>query len=227
MNDQEAADLFSAQVDRLLQRETPVRIPGGGTGQELLALAQQLAQVQFQASPVAQAAFQNQLASWFGSPGPSPTSGPKFRRWNMVSGKMLAVVISILVTVVTAVATLVISIMVMVSGVIPGSRHATTTPSTPTTPAITSTISPTLSMTATLVPTGTITPPATPPSTVDSIQPITVGVTIVIRIDDLVPGLPPAGDDEHDGGGKRNGDHDRGHGNDPDHYDEDNPGHKD
>jgi hypothetical protein len=54
-----------------------------------------------------------------------------------------------------------------------------------------------------------------------------VEITIDIRLDDLVPGLPPAGDDEDDGDGKRNGDHNRGHGNDSDHHDEDNPGHDD
>jgi hypothetical protein len=58
---------------------------------------------------------------------------------------------------------------------------------------------------------------------------ITVAITIEIEIGDLIPGLMPGDDGDHDDEGNGRGgddyhDHNRGHGNDPDHHDEDNPG---
>lgn len=67
MNEQELADLFSEQVDRLLQGEAPDVPPDTGDLQELLDLVgHSTTQSVFQATSATQAAFQSQLANWFG-----------------------------------------------------------------------------------------------------------------------------------------------------------------
>lgn len=67
MNEQQLADLFSDQLDHLLQGQTPVLPPEAGDLQELMNFGQQFSQITFQPSPAAQGAFQGQLTSWFGS----------------------------------------------------------------------------------------------------------------------------------------------------------------
>ncbi|GAB4456928.1 MAG: hypothetical protein Kow0031_37950 [Anaerolineae bacterium] len=65
MNEQQLADIFSEQLDLLLN-EQPVTLPAEAAElQELLGFGQQFAGVQFQPSAAAQAAFQGQLATWF------------------------------------------------------------------------------------------------------------------------------------------------------------------
>jgi hypothetical protein len=66
MNEQQAADLFSAQLDRMLQGKEVVLPADAGDLQELLGLGQQFTQFNFQANPAVQATFQSQLVSWFG-----------------------------------------------------------------------------------------------------------------------------------------------------------------
>jgi hypothetical protein len=67
MNEQELADLFSEQVDRLLQGEAPDVPSNTGDLQELLDLVgQSTTQSEFQATSTALAAFQSQLGNWFG-----------------------------------------------------------------------------------------------------------------------------------------------------------------
>ncbi|HEX9925237.1 MAG TPA: hypothetical protein VGD99_21450 [Anaerolineae bacterium] len=67
MNEQELADLFSEQVDRLLQGEALDVPPDTGDLQELLNLVgPSTTQSVFQATSATQAAFQSQLANWFG-----------------------------------------------------------------------------------------------------------------------------------------------------------------
>jgi hypothetical protein len=231
VKEQEVADLFSEHIDCLLRRETPPIPSGGDDLPELVSLAKQLSQVRFQASPAAQAAFQSQLGAWFGPTSEGTRLGlkPKPRRWNMLSGKVFVLILSVVVTVVTAVTAVVIAIVVVVSGAVSGETPAPTaipTQSPTAVPPISTTVTATSPLTPTVVPTEpltpTITPPPTLPSTIDTIQTITVVVTVEIRVDDLIPGLPPAGDNGHDDGDA--GDHNRGHGNDPDHHDEDNPG---
>lgn len=67
MNEQQLADLFSEQLDRLLEDE-PTSFPSeAGDLPELLEIIRQpTTQTHFQASTAAQAAFQSQLAGWFG-----------------------------------------------------------------------------------------------------------------------------------------------------------------
>jgi hypothetical protein len=66
MNEQELADLFSEQLDRMLLGEE-VTVPAEAAElNELLSLGQQFSQVQFTAGSAATAAFQGQLTTWFG-----------------------------------------------------------------------------------------------------------------------------------------------------------------
>ncbi len=240
-NGQQSADLFSEQVDRLLRGESPTPPSSVDDASsvdegvdELLSLADELSQVSFRASPAAQATFQNQLDSWFGPTSGPRTSGPRSGRRDTMSGKLIALTVSILVTVTTGAVALVITILVVIRMVIPGPLTETPTPTpTDTLPATTEAID--SEPTSTPVPSDTVmateVPSATIPSTIDTIDAITVVITIEIEIDDLVPGMPSYGggdhdddDDDHDHDDDYHDDN-RGHGNDPDHHDEDNPGH--
>lgn len=66
MNEQQLADLFSEQIDRMLGGQPSGMADGLEGLQDLLTLGEQLSQVRFQASPAAQVAFQTQLTGWFG-----------------------------------------------------------------------------------------------------------------------------------------------------------------
>jgi hypothetical protein len=224
VNEQQLADLFSKQVDGLLRGDSLSHSGAPERVQELLSLARDLSQAQFRASSAAQAAFHGQLDEWFG-----PTTGPmaprpKLGGWDMLSGKVIALFISIAVALVTTLATIIVAIVVIVKGVISGPPPQTPMPALTVTPFVT--VEPAL--TATVVPTGIVTPTVTVsptlPSTIDTIEAITVVVTVELEVDGLVPGLPP-GDDDSQGDDRCCGDHNPGHGNDPDHHDEDNPGH--
>jgi hypothetical protein len=230
MNEQQLADLFSQQVDPLLRGE-PSNLPSPGNEglQELISLADELSRVQFQASPTAQAAFQSQLENWFGPTSGWKNSGLKYGRWNTMSVKLLTVIVSILVTVTTGAIAVLVAVMVVIRGVIPGAPpvRATATP----VPSLTST--PVPSATWTLVPTQTVTSTAVPSRTVaatmDTMDTITVVVTIEIDLEGRFPDLTrgdgdPHDNDDDDRDGDGSSDHNRGHGNDPDHHDEDNPG---
>jgi hypothetical protein len=247
VNEQEAADLFSKQLDRLLAGE-PITadLADDEALRGRLSLADDLSGVGFQASSSAQAAFQNQLETWFGPANAWTTPKPSYRRWNTMPAKILALIVSVLVTITIGAVALVISVLVVIRSFIPGMAPGTPTPTLTATPPLTATSTPISSttstplpsLTSTAVPTGTLT--ATPmlsptmPGEVDTIDAITVVITIEIEIDDLVPGLVPGDDGDHDDGGGGGGncpgcgddysDHNRGHGNDPDHHDEDNPG---
>ena len=101
MNEQELADLFSAQIDGLLSGELAVNQAVDGN-LSLFALGQHLIEINFQPSPAAQAAFQGQLAGWFGSAGGglSPTifGGPKVVLMSL--GTVLGLISAGLITVV-------------------------------------------------------------------------------------------------------------------------------
>jgi hypothetical protein len=67
MNEQELADLFSEQLDRLLAGGSPDLPPNAGELQDLLNIVKPAtSQTGFHAGSAAQAAFNNQLAGWFG-----------------------------------------------------------------------------------------------------------------------------------------------------------------
>jgi len=245
VNEQERADRFSEQVDRLLHGESPSLASDGSEGlDELLSLADELSQVGFRASAGAQAAFESQLDSWFGPGGGQTSAGTGSGRRDIMPGKFIALIVSVLVAVTTGAVALVVTVLVVIRMVIPGTPTETPTPTLTDTPAVTETatvdseltstpvLSPTSSVVPTETPTATVAPSATMPGAIDTIDAITVVITIEIEIDDLVPGMPSHGggdhDDDDDGGRGHDGDdyhdHDRGHGNDPDHHDDDNPG---
>ena len=104
MNEQELADLFSEQIDGMLQGQTPNAGSGIEDLSELLTLGDQLSQTQFQAGAGAQAAFHSQLANWFGlANGGSPMT---------ILGLSRAWFISIVVTTVVIVGLGFIAVMV-------------------------------------------------------------------------------------------------------------------
>lgn len=83
MTEQELADLFAEQVDRLLRGQAFNLPDGADELSPLLGLGQQLVQVRFQPGPAAQAAFENQLADWFGPGGgaPPPAASNPINPW--------------------------------------------------------------------------------------------------------------------------------------------------
>jgi hypothetical protein len=96
MNEQEFADLFSEQLDWMLQGNDPAAVPPVDDLAELLNLGDHLSRTQFQASSVAQAAFQSHLAGWFSlANGGSPMT---------ILGLSKAWFISIIVTTVVVIA---------------------------------------------------------------------------------------------------------------------------
>ena len=67
MNEQQLADLFSEQVDHMLDGESTAMPPNVEDLPELLDIVgQATSQTEFQAGSAAQATFQSQLAGWFG-----------------------------------------------------------------------------------------------------------------------------------------------------------------
>jgi uncharacterized membrane protein YgcG len=162
MNEQQLADLFSEQLDRLLEGEAINLPPEAGDVPELLNLVgQPAAHSQFQASAATQAAFQSQLAGWFGL-----ASGGTMT----ILGLSKVWFISILVTVVTVVTGTGFLAVVTTSLLVFGSGLAATTPTkTPiATPVLTGTVtaSPVASTTVTPVGTPTIPTPAMTPTVV-------------------------------------------------------------
>jgi hypothetical protein len=255
VNEEQLAELFLEQVDRLLGGEAVADVPGLDDWSELATLGQQLSQVDFQPRPVVQAAFNSQLASWFGPP--AGGSAPLFL--GMSKNSLLGVVAAI-----TALGGG-LGLVFLTGTILPGlfsfdpadkfsvpataevpapvtpeapvqptldpveandllpnptkpsfpstagdtlpdidsSQKDTLPPATPqrsdtlTTPTATPTVSPTLTTTTT-----SVGPTAAPPQYIDD---------------------KPDSTDAGDGPSQVN-DEDRGHGNDPDRYDEDNPG---
>ncbi len=242
MNEQQLADLFSEQIERMLAGKT-VEAPAAELS-ELLNLGQQLHQVRFQAGPTAQAAFQAQLAGWFGPTGAAGLGLSK----GVVTMLMLVVGTGIgLVALmglflqepvesdpirVTPRTTRPVSVtpVDILPVVVPSPTSETVSP-TPQTPEpeqpARSSESDTLpsfsSQRDTLPITRTTTVEVSPfPTTITPTTTLTPTPTPKITV--------PAGtqpDDGQDGEETdviNKDDHDRGHGNDPDRIDEDNPG---
>ena len=232
MNEQQLADLFSEQLDQILAGKTiaaPVEELSG-----LLNLGQQLTQVRFQASPAAQAAFQGQVTSWFGSAGGAGL------------GLSKGLLMAIMMVVGTGIG-LVALVSSLLGGDLPGNSNpqvpdtslpamatpvetslpietppATSIPVAPTTESvITSSEGDTLPAFSTLgdtVLTGTVAITVTRTQDIFPLLSTTATTTPTIALDDN----QPDGEDEDNPSGMD--DHDRGHGNDLDGVDEDNPG---
>lgn len=166
MNEQELADLFSEQVDRMLEGDMPNMAPESEELANLLNLGEHLSQAQFQVTPIAQAAFLSQIANWFGlSNGGSPMT---------IFGLSKAWLISIFVAVTVIVTGAGIIAIIVTRSVIVG--PIASAPDTPTPTATDSpsdsdgrpTATPTLagSLVITATPTLTSTPIVTDPVTV-------------------------------------------------------------
>jgi hypothetical protein len=67
VNEQQIADVFTQQLDRMLLGQEPALAAEFSDLQELLTLGEQISRVNFQPDAAMQTAFQSQLATWFGS----------------------------------------------------------------------------------------------------------------------------------------------------------------
>lgn len=248
MNEQQLADLFSEQIDRLLAGEPVVSPPAAGNLQELFTLGQQLAQVSFQPSPLAQAAFQSQLVAWFG-----PANGGLFTAILGTPRLLLLAITGALVGIgaglglVTLVGSLFTGTPLFNTNEhLPGPQSTGLPPQTITRPV--SSPPPATGRPASATPPGTRpAPTASMGDRLPSAAP-SLGDTLPSATPTPTTTVDPAGEDQiGDGSGNGSdsnnngddgysdagkpqgnvtnpGDHDRGHGNEPDGYDEDNPG---
>jgi len=237
VNEQQVADLFSEQIDRLLGGEAVAEVPGIDDWPELVTIGEQLSQVGFQPTPVAQAAFDSQLATWFG-----PGASAAFLGMSkstllglgaaiMAIGAGIGLVLFVLPGIFSSDPAGELPASTTVESPAPPALSTVDTseaPRNPTRPSSPSSVGDSLpdtdfSQRDTLPPATpqrgdtlpTVTPTSTPTATATSTSPTEPAA-------DYHNDEPGSGDT---GDGPAQGDHDdRGHGNDPDRYDEDNPG---
>jgi hypothetical protein len=234
MNEQEMADLFSAQIDWILGGESAAALAVDGD-LPLLALGQQLSQVSFQASPAAQATFTSQLAKWFGPAGGLSTT---------IFGLPKTLVLSLGAAL--AVMSAGLGFVVLISFIWTGALSDPARQDRPSAPTATphpESNGPLLASPPATRPPATTAPTMTRPRGTSFLKdvlptiPTSVGDTILIPTftpTEVTPTLTAtlaSSQADDDGGGSGDegnrdvsNDHDRGHGNDPDGYDEDNPG---
>lgn len=243
MNEQQLADLFSEQLDHLLQGQTPSLPPEAADLQELLDFGQQFSQITFQPGTAAQATFQSQLASWFG-----PTSNGAATVWGL-SKTLLFTLIGAAILVGIGVGITILSSSPDDSNglstpsevpelpvVAPQDEEETPEPDTQTTPE-----PPKTSLEETIPDENNSfgdTVPSSPPSLGDTLS-LPTSVPTVPAEDDVDTDVGSGeavtndtdgvdvGDDGTAGGDDdrtQEGDNDKGHGNDADGIDEDNPG---
>lgn len=243
MNEQQQAELFSEQIDRILGGE-----PINGDGDlPLLSLGQQLSQLNFQATPVAQAAFQSQLVGWFGATGSNlPLVGlglPKL--WLIILGGTVAVLgVGLGLVVLSFIWTG--ALFTPIEESLPGS---VATPAPIVSPPIPATATSTKQAAS---PSSTPTPVSTTPTVPQATSSLGDVIPIVTTslgdtlprftitpapagsvTSEATPGRNITGDDNQAGDGDNSnstpqaGDDNKGHGNDPDGYDDDNPGQSD
>ena len=258
MNEQQLADLFSEQIDRMLQGHPPVAPADAAHLQPLLALSQQFSQVNFQPGVTAQAAFQSQLSAWFGP----LNGGTATAAWGLSKTLLLTLTAAVITIGATLGVVLLASLpegwfdpqqqivpnapeapQESLEIPAPDNREVTAVPSMPAAvPTSNATVSngdavspPSSSKSDTLAPAASSLEDTLPSKPVleESVPLPTVEPTptatpeIAHEVGDDVNGEPGSdgGSNGATGGGPTpTGDHDRGHGNDPDGYDEDNPG---
>jgi hypothetical protein len=235
MNEQQLADLFTEQIDRMLAGET-VTTPVEELS-ELLNLGQQFHQVSFQAGPAAQAAFQGQLAGWFGSIGAAGLG---------LSKGILLAMIAMFGTGISLVALMMFGWLASttirpVVPTLPATQPVQATPVEPAPAIIPSATSKFVSPTETIEPEMPASESDTLPafSSAGDTLPITATATVTMEVTpsvtttatitptaatDTPPEAQTDDDEDNDSGPSLTDDHDRGHGNDPDGVDEDNPG---
>ena len=245
VDEQQVADLFSQQLDRLIAGEAAVEIPGTEDLAQLLSLGQQLSRVNFQPGLTAQAIFQSQVNGWF-----EPTGGG-------VSGALLGLPKNLFLSIAAAVTGLAL-VGAAVAGIflVNSDGHQKSVPASPATPVL---VTPEVSTPPAVSPTEATAAPASPatrpvgdslpgagagqsdrlptaiPSLGDSLPTATstpnltprptLTITATVSATPGGPGSYSSSDTEDNGEGTTlPGDHDRGHGNDLDGIDEDNPG---
>ena len=92
MNEQQSADVFSQQLDRILLGKDPVLAAEFHDLQELLTLGEQISRVNFQPNAAMQIAFQSQMATWFGSaPNGAETLLGFSKIWLMIIGTVVVI----------------------------------------------------------------------------------------------------------------------------------------
>lgn len=238
MNEQQLADLFSNQLDQLLQGQTPALPPEASDLQGLLDFGQQFSQITFQPSTAAQTAFQGQIASWFGTtPGGIATilGVPKTLLFTLIGA-------AILVGIGAGLTVLDIPSADDSNGLSAPEAPAVPIQDTPDSPAVDSGSevtpkTPQSSLEETIPGGGNSslgdTVPSSSPSLGDTLPLSTPSPTATVEDDvdadvgsgdGVTDSTDDASDDSTGGEDTQAGDHDRGHGNDADGTDEDNPG---
>lgn len=234
MTEQERADALAEQLDALLTGTPPTSPPPDELA-ELLQVAGQLTAAAPAPRPEFGPALKESLLKTGLQGGPATATAG-----GSLSHGLLAVIIGgVIITLVAL-------------GLLAGSmwfNRATPTPnqspapaataddsrpagdSRPTPPAAEATIAPQATLTNQAADTLAAPSPAPSPTLIlDVMPPLTDTVEATgqpISLPELIPGQPSSGsgdDADDDGGNGGGGDHNRGHGNDPDHHDEDNPG---
>jgi len=240
MNEQQLADLFSEQIDRVLAGEPATDLPAVDELRTLVGLGQNLSRISFQPGPAAQIAFQSQLAIWFG------TSGSSVPAATLGLSKGLS---TFMVIVGLGIIALVGSIWLgLTSEADPHQPADTVLPAAGTLDPVgqpAPTMTPSITVTVKSDEEAVSTTPARPTTTSNSLgDTLPVATRTPATQPAAVPGDSsgdstagdkagagqatgkPAENMNSDGsnGGPPKTDRDRGHGNDPDRHDEDNPG---
>lgn len=180
MTEQELADRFSDQVDRMLEGQPPEVTAEVDDLADLLSLSEQLTQTQFQAGPAAQAAFLDRLADWFGHAMNGETPMTLF-------GLTKSWLISIIAVIIIAAGGIGIIVLVGINIFSPSETAQLPDTATPTatveaseTPVVTDT------PTATATPDAEETPTSTPEPTVTPVMSDTVSTwPLLIFVSDL------------------------------------------
>jgi hypothetical protein len=215
MNEQELADLFSEQLDHLLQGNGDVEFPEIDDLPDLLNLGTQFSQIGFKPSLTAQAAFESQVASWFGllNGGSSPMTILGLSKIWFISIIVVAVVVITGVGLTAVIATSMVIIGADVAQEATATKIATpATPGTPVAdtddddddgnepPATMAAETPVVTTTTTT--TATVEPPVTVTATLEvtatatltgSVTPTTTVTpeASVTPIPGVIPGFPP------------------------------------
>jgi uncharacterized membrane protein YgcG len=183
MNEQELADLFSEQLDRLLEGE-PVSLPPAAQDvQELLDIfGPPVSNTQFQPSAAAQAAFQSQVASWAGlaSEGIPMTILGLSKVW------FISIIVTVLVvtTGLGLVAVVTTGLFIFGSSAVPATPTPVTigTPVAGGTPVVTGTVVSSATVVATSSPTASITVTTSPTASVTAVPSGTPGTPMPTNI---------------------------------------------